>query len=114
MCLFNCQGKNKKLIYANLYRNTINDGDSQTSPLPIFTEGGGGTSVHRLNRITSLKVFHVLLYRLYDRIRRFVSELIAIIAKELKHDENGMSFKSSPKNKPHAHQVSSQDSFAYK
>ena len=74
----------------------------------------GGTSVHRLNRITSLKVFHVLLYRLYDRIRRFVSELIAIIDKELKHDENGMSFKASTKNKPHAHQVSSQDSFAYK
>ena len=113
MCLFNCQGKNKKLIYANVYRNTINDGDSQTSPLPIFTEGGG-TSVHRLNRITSLNVFHVLLYRLYDRIRRFVSALIAIIAKELKHDENGMSFKSSPKNKPNAHQVSSQVSFEYK
>ena len=27
--------------------NTINNGDSQTSPLPIFPEGGG-TSVHRL------------------------------------------------------------------
>ena len=49
MCLFNCQGKNKKLIYANVYRNTINDGDSQTSPLPIFPEGGG-TSVHRLQK----------------------------------------------------------------
>ena len=47
MCLFNCQRKNKKIIYANVYRNTINDGDSQTSPLPIFPEGGG-TSVHRL------------------------------------------------------------------
>ena len=46
MCLFNCQRKNKKIIYANVYRNTINDGDSQTSPLPIFP--GGGTSVHRL------------------------------------------------------------------
>ena len=32
---------------ANLYRNTINDGDSQTSSLPIFPEGVG-TSVHRL------------------------------------------------------------------
>ena len=41
MCLFNCQRKNKKIIYANVYRNTINDGDSQTSPLPIFPEGGG-------------------------------------------------------------------------
>ena len=37
-----------KIIYANVYRNTINDGDSQTSLLPIFSEGGG-TSVHRLN-----------------------------------------------------------------
>ena len=47
MCLFNRQRKNKNIIYANLYRNTINNGDSQTSPLPIFHEGGG-TSVHRL------------------------------------------------------------------
>ena len=47
MCLFNCQRKNKKIIYANVYRNTINDGDSQTSPLPISPEEGG-TSVHRL------------------------------------------------------------------
>ena len=31
----------KKIIYANVYWNTINDGDSQTSPLPIFPEGGG-------------------------------------------------------------------------
>ena len=47
MCLFNCRRKNKKIIYANVYRNTINDGDSQTSPLPIFPEGGG-RSVRRL------------------------------------------------------------------
>ena len=47
MCLFNCQRKNKKLIYVNICRNTINDGDSQMSPLPIFPEGGR-TSVHRL------------------------------------------------------------------
>ena len=39
--------KEQKKNYANLYRNTINDGDSQTSPLPIFPEGVG-TSVHRL------------------------------------------------------------------
>ena len=38
----------KQKIYANVYRNTIKDGDSQTSLLPIFSEGGG-TSVHRLN-----------------------------------------------------------------
>ena len=46
-CLFNCQRKNKKIIYANVYRNTINDGDSQKFPLPIFPERVG-TSVHRL------------------------------------------------------------------
>ena len=50
MCPFNCQRKNKKLIYANVYRNTINDGDSQTSPLPIFPDGVE-TSVHRLLRV---------------------------------------------------------------
>ena len=38
---------NKNIIYANVYRNTINDGDSQTSPLAISPDGGG-TSVHRL------------------------------------------------------------------
>ena len=47
MYLFNCQRKNKKIMYANVCRNTFNDGDSQTSPLPIFPEGVG-TSVHRL------------------------------------------------------------------
>ena len=26
--LFNCQRKNKKIIYADVYLNTINDGDS--------------------------------------------------------------------------------------
>ena len=46
--LINCQMKQQqKIIYANVYRNTINDGDSQTSLLPIFSEGGW-TSVHRL------------------------------------------------------------------
>ena len=44
--LFNCQMKQQQIIYANVYRNTINDGDSQTSLLPIFSEGAG-TSVHR-------------------------------------------------------------------
>ena len=43
---FQLSPKNK-IIYANVYRNTINDGDSQTSPLPIFPEGGR-MSVHRL------------------------------------------------------------------
>ena len=40
--------RTKNIIYANVYWNSINDGDSQTSPLPIFTEGGA-TSVHRLD-----------------------------------------------------------------
>ena len=53
--LFNCQmKKQQKIIYANVYRNTINDGDSQTSLLPIFCEGRG-TSVHRLRWETILK-----------------------------------------------------------
>ena len=48
--LFKCQIKQQqKIIYANVYRNTINDGDSQTSLLPIFSEGGGA-SVHRLHK----------------------------------------------------------------
>ena len=44
---FQLSAKEQKIIYANVYWNTINDGDSQTSPLPIFPEGG--MSVHRLN-----------------------------------------------------------------
>ena len=38
--------------------NTIIVGDSQTSPLPIFPEGGG-TSVHRLTKIKPGR-FHLL------------------------------------------------------
>ena len=39
---FNCQMKQQqKIIYANVYRNTVNNGDSQTSLLPIFSEVGG-------------------------------------------------------------------------
>ena len=44
---FQLSAKEQKIIYANLYLNTIIDGDSQTSPLQIFPEGVG-TSVHRL------------------------------------------------------------------
>ena len=44
---FQLSAKEQKIIYANLYLNKIIDGDSQTSPFPIFPEGGG-TSVHRL------------------------------------------------------------------
>ena len=39
--LFKCQKKNKNKIYANVYWNTINDGNSQTSLSPIFLRGGG-------------------------------------------------------------------------
>ena len=47
----------QKIIYANVYPNTINDGDAQTSLLPIFSEGGG-TSVHWLSiKITVLILF---------------------------------------------------------
>ena len=37
--------------------STINDGDSQTSPLPIFPEGVG-TSVHRLLEIMLQKYYY--------------------------------------------------------
>ena len=51
--LFNCQMKQQqKIIYANVYRNMINDSDWQTSLLPIFFKGGG-TSVHRLLFVTN-------------------------------------------------------------
>ena len=50
---FQLSAKEQKIIYANVYRNTINDGDSHTSPLPIYTEGGT-TSVHRLIRSRDL------------------------------------------------------------
>ena len=47
--LFNRQMKQQQqqIIYANVYRDTINDSDSQTSLLPIFSEGVG-RSVNRL------------------------------------------------------------------
>ena len=66
-CTFSTVGeKNKKIIYANEYWNTINDGDSQTSPLPIFPEGGG-TSVHRLFRFTYVLFgVVVVLYHIND------------------------------------------------
>ena len=60
MYLFNCPRKNKKIIYANVYWNTINDGDSQMSPLPIFPDGGG-MSVYRLNIQIHLLYFALLL-----------------------------------------------------
>ena len=58
--LFNCQRKTtQKIIYANVHQNTINDGDSQTSLLPIFF-WGSGTSVHRLcflgSFVSSIKI----------------------------------------------------------
>ena len=56
---FQLSAKEQKIIYANVYRNTINDGDSQLSSLPIFPEGVG-TSVHRLI-FSSLKGFQALL-----------------------------------------------------
>ena len=46
MCLFNCHRQNK-IIYANVYRNTINDSESQASPLRLFPEGGGASTDRR-------------------------------------------------------------------
>ena len=43
--------KGKKNNLCKCDRNTINDGDSQTSFLLIFFSEGGGTSVHRLIHI---------------------------------------------------------------
>ena len=42
--LFNRQRKNQqqKILYANVYRNTINDGDFQTPLSPIFYWAEGG------------------------------------------------------------------------
>ena len=52
--------KNKKIIYANVYRNTINDGDSQTSPLPMFPQGGGGGDVCTQGRLPPLDGFQFI------------------------------------------------------
>ena len=53
---FQLSAKEQKIIYANLYLIMIIDGDSQTSPLPIFPEGEG-TSVHRLRFYYYYKYF---------------------------------------------------------
>ena len=66
MYLFNCRRKNKKIIYANVYWNTINHGHSQTSPLPIFPEGGV-TSVHRL-----YDFWTILVHGRFDNSSHFV------------------------------------------
>ena len=42
MCLFNCQRKNKKIIYANVYRNTINRRRFTDASSPDFSWGRGG------------------------------------------------------------------------
>ena len=41
MCLFNCQRKNKKIIYANVYRNTINRRRFTDASSPDFSWGRG-------------------------------------------------------------------------
>ena len=60
---FQLSPKEQNNLCKSVYRNTINDGDSQTSPLPIFPEGRG-TSVHRLRvrgqfEIKILIVLHI-------------------------------------------------------
>ena len=40
--------RGKKKIYANVYQNTINDDDSQTSSSPIIFSEGRGVSVRKL------------------------------------------------------------------
>ena len=72
MYLFNCQRKNKKIIYVNVYGNTINDGDSQTSLLPIFPEGGG-TFVHSLHFFVS--IFFDLIGKVMHAKREFCTTI---------------------------------------
>ena len=59
MCLFNCQRKNKKLIYANVYRNTINDGRFTDVSPPDFPWGRGDvcTQVISVQHITLAVAF---------------------------------------------------------
>ena len=57
----------QKIIYANVYPNTINDGNSQTSLLPIFSEGGG-TSVHWLS--IKITVLICLVKKIYNEAIR--------------------------------------------
>ena len=59
----------QKIIYANVYPNTINDGNSQTSLLPIFSEGGG-TSVHWLS--IKITVLICLVKKIYNEAIRDV------------------------------------------
>ena len=65
MCLFNCQRKDKKKKkknsqYAIVHRNAINDGNSQTSPLPIFLGRGDVCTQAVSHFVTSLKTEQVL------------------------------------------------------
>ena len=69
---FQLSAKEQKIIYANVYRNTINDGDSQTFPLPIFPEGGG-TSVHRLHFFVS--IFFGLIGKVMHAKREFCTTI---------------------------------------
>ena len=41
--LFNCQVKQNKNIYANVYHDTIKDGDSHMSLYQIFSLGRGAS-----------------------------------------------------------------------
>ena len=59
----------QKIIYANVYPNTINDSNSQTSLLPIFSEGGG-TSVHWLS--IKITVLICLVKKIYNEAIRDV------------------------------------------
>ena len=75
---FQLSAKEQKIIYANLYLNTI-IGDSQTSPLPIFLEGVG-TSVHRLhNQLLMTKFGKILPLIRSLRPRRITPSSISII-----------------------------------
>ena len=59
----------QKIVYANVYPNTINDSDAQTSLLLIFSEGGG-TSVHWVS--IKITVLICLVKKIYDEAIRGV------------------------------------------
>ena len=42
------RGKTNRIIYVNVYRNTNNDGDSQTSLSLIFSQGRWGVCAHAI------------------------------------------------------------------
>ena len=60
MCLFNCHRQNK-IIYANVYWNTINDSESQASPLGFFLREGEQALIDGANISTAMWLYNIVL-----------------------------------------------------